>query len=39
MPIAHVGHWAVTVAYFLPVLLFLVWLAITQVRMRRESKS
>jgi hypothetical protein len=36
LPLAHVGHWAVTVAYFVPVVLFLIWLAVSQVRMRRE---
>ena len=35
LPIAHSGHWLVTVAYFLPVVAFLVWLGITQFRERR----
>jgi hypothetical protein len=34
-PIAHAGHWITTVAYFLPVVAFLVWLAVTQIRERR----
>ena len=36
-PIAHAGHWLTGVAYFLPVVAFLVWLAITQVRERRRQ--
>jgi hypothetical protein len=39
MPIAHVGHWLVNIAYLLPVVAFLVWLAITQIRERRRSRS
>jgi hypothetical protein len=34
-PIAHAGHWLVSIAYFLPVVAFLVWLGITQYRDRR----
>ena len=34
--IAHAGHWITTIAYFVPVLAFLVWLAITQLRERRR---
>ena len=34
--IAHAGHWLMTIAYFLPVVAFLVWLAITQIRERRK---
>ena len=33
--IAHAGHWIVNVAYFAPVLGFLVWLGVTQLRERR----
>jgi hypothetical protein len=33
--LAHAGHWIVTIAYFLPVVAFLVWLAVTQWRERR----
>ena len=29
------GHWLTSVAYFLPVVGFLVWLAIVQIRERR----
>jgi len=36
-PIAHAGHWITTVAYFLPVVAFLVWLAVTQIRERRSN--
>ncbi len=35
--IAHAGHWAVEVAYFLPVVAFLVWLGVTTVRERRRE--
>jgi hypothetical protein len=34
---AHAGHWLTTIAYFLPVVAFLVWLAITQIRERRKQ--
>jgi hypothetical protein len=36
LPIAHAGHWITAVAYFLPVVAFLVWLAVTQIRERRR---
>jgi hypothetical protein len=36
--IAHAGHWAVTAAYFAPVVAFLVWLAVVQIRERRGNK-
>jgi uncharacterized membrane protein YtjA (UPF0391 family) len=36
-PIAHAGHWITTIAYFLPVLAFLVWLLVTQIKERRRS--
>jgi hypothetical protein len=38
-PIAHAGHWITGIAYFLPVIAFLVWLGITQIRelTRRSS--
>jgi hypothetical protein len=39
MPIAHAGHWLVNVAYFVPVLAFLVWLIVTQIRERRRSRG
>jgi hypothetical protein len=39
MVLAHVGHWAVTAAYFLPVVLFLIWLLVTQIRIRRENRQ
>jgi hypothetical protein len=32
---AHAGHWLTSVAYFLPVAGFLVWLAVVQIRERR----
>jgi hypothetical protein len=35
-PIAHAGHLITTIAYFLPVVAFLVWLVVTQIRDRRR---
>ena len=35
-PIAHAGHYLTSIAYFLPVVAFLVWLLITQIRDRRD---
>lgn len=37
--LAHAGHWVVQVAYFLPVLAFLAWLAVTTVRERRRERD
>jgi hypothetical protein len=37
--IAHAGHWLTTIAYFVPVVGFLGWLIVTQVRDRRRSTS
>jgi hypothetical protein len=34
-PIAHAGHYLTTIAYFLPVVAFLIWLLVTQIRERR----
>jgi hypothetical protein len=39
MYFAHPGHWLVDIAYFLPVVAFLVWLIVTQVRDRRRGRS
>jgi hypothetical protein len=39
LPIAHAGHTLTTIAYFLPVVAFLVWLAATQIRERRRSRG
>jgi hypothetical protein len=36
--IAHAGHWLTTIAYFVPVVVFLGWLIVTQVRDRRRRK-
>ena len=36
IPIAHAGHWLTSIAYFLPVVVFLVWLAVVQLRERRS---
>ena len=37
--IAHAGHTLVTIAYFLPVVAFLVWLVVTQIRERRRQRA
>ena len=37
--IAHAGHTLVTIAYFLPVVAFLGWLAVTQLRERRRDRG
>jgi uncharacterized membrane protein YtjA (UPF0391 family) len=36
LTIAHAGHLITTIAYFLPVVAFLVWLVATQIRDRRR---
>ena len=35
--LAHAGHWFVGLAYFAPVLGFLIWLGIAQLRERRDK--
>ncbi len=35
--LAHAGHWLVQVAYFVPVLAFLLWLVFTTLRERRRE--
>ena len=37
--LAHAGHWLVQLAYFLPVLGFLLWLVITTLRERRRERK
>jgi hypothetical protein len=37
--IAHAGHWLTTIAYFLPVVAFLGWLVVTQIRDRRRGRG
>jgi hypothetical protein len=37
--IAHTAHTLTTIAYFAPVVGFLVWLAVTQIRERRAGKG
>jgi membrane protein implicated in regulation of membrane protease activity len=37
--LAHAGHWLVQVAYFLPVVLFLVWLGWVVLRDKRREKA
>jgi hypothetical protein len=39
MYFAHPGHWLVNVAYFVPVVAFLAWLLVTQIRDRRRGRS
>jgi hypothetical protein len=39
MYFAHPGHWLVNVAYFLPVVVFIAWLVVTQVKERRRGRS
>jgi cytochrome c oxidase assembly factor CtaG len=40
MVLAHAGHTLTTIAYFLPVVAFLVWLAVVQIKERRgRSRS
>ena len=36
--VAHAGHTLVTIAYFVPVLGFIVWLIVAQVRDRRDRR-
>jgi hypothetical protein len=37
--VAHAGHWLVNVAYFVPVVGFIVWLAWTELQSRRERRA
>ena len=39
MYIAHPGHWLVNIAYFLPVVVFIAWLVVTQIKDRRRRGS
>jgi hypothetical protein len=39
LPIAHAGHTLTTIAYFVPVVAFLVWLLATQIRERRRTRG
>ena len=36
--IAHAGHWLTTIAYFLPVVGFIGWLLVVQIKERREKR-
>jgi hypothetical protein len=36
MVLAHTGHWLTTIAYLAPVVAFLAWLVVTQIRDRRD---
>jgi hypothetical protein len=36
MYLAHAGHWLTSIAYFVPVVAFLAWLVVTQLRERRN---
>ncbi len=37
--LAHAGHWLVQAVYFLPVVAFLAWLGISQLKARREDDA
>jgi hypothetical protein len=39
MIIAHAGHWITSVAYFAPVLGFMIWLGVTTYRARRDERN
>jgi cytochrome c oxidase assembly factor CtaG len=39
MYLAHAAHTLTTIAYFLPVVAFLVWLAIVQIKDRRSRAA
>ena len=39
MYFAHAGHWLTSIAYFVPVIAFLVWLGVTQIKDRRDRKQ
>jgi len=36
MPLAHAGHWLVNLAFALPAITFIGWLAIVQIKDRRR---
>jgi len=35
--LAHAGHWLVSLSYFAPVIGFLIWLVVVQIRDRRRK--
>ena len=37
LQIAHAGHWLTTIAYFLPVVGFIGWLLVVQIKERRSK--
>ena len=39
MYFAHAGHVLTSIAYFVPVIAFLVWLGVTQIKDRRDRKQ
>jgi hypothetical protein len=39
MYLAHAGHWLVSIAYFVPVVAFLIWLVVTQIKERRSRSG
>jgi len=39
MYLAHAGHILTSIAYFVPVLAFLVWLVVTQFKDRRDRRQ
>jgi len=39
VPLAHAGHWLIGLSYFAPVIGFLLWLAVVQIRDRRRGED
>ena len=39
MYVAHAGHWLTSIAYFVPVIAFLAWLLVTQIKDRRNRSG
>jgi hypothetical protein len=37
--LAHAGHTLTTIAYFVPVVAFIAWLVVTQLRERRRNRA
>ena len=38
LELAHAGHWLVQAVYFVPVIGFVLWLVVTQVKDRRRGE-
>jgi hypothetical protein len=39
MYVAHAGHWLTSIAYFVPVVAFVAWLLVTQIKDRRKRSG